>query len=133
MQNFRFEGSEHQRAGSAAAKEQELRNHLGSFGIKGGLATQKMVALSGGQAVRVGLATAALSCPQLLVLVSCGMCSFTCDMVWTMYAVSTCTPLAVWSTLWMGCTLFITTKAPGLPCNHLQSGTWLHMCLGGII
>ncbi len=52
-----------------AAKEQELRNHLGSFGIKGHLATQRMSALSGGQAVRVGLAAAALSCPQLLVLV----------------------------------------------------------------
>lgn len=52
-----------------AAKEQELRNHLGSFGIKGQLATQRMSALSGGQAVRVGLAAAALSCPQLLVLV----------------------------------------------------------------
>ena len=52
-----------------AAKEQELRGHLGSFGIKGALATCKMSALSGGQAVRVGLAAVAYAEPHLLVLV----------------------------------------------------------------
>lgn len=51
-------------------KEQELRNHLGSFGIKGALATQPMRSLSGGQAVRVGLAAVAFASPQLLVLVT---------------------------------------------------------------
>ncbi|CAL8465918.1 g5454 [Coccomyxa elongata] len=49
-------------------KEQELRGHLGSFGIKGALATQPMRALSGGQAVRVGLAAVAFTSPHLLVL-----------------------------------------------------------------
>lgn len=53
-----------------AVKEQELRGHLGSFGIKGALATQPMRALSGGQAVRVGLAAVAFTSPHLLVLVS---------------------------------------------------------------
>ena len=53
-----------------AAKEQELRGHLGSFGIKGALATQKMSQLSGGQAVRVGLAAVAYAEPHLLILVS---------------------------------------------------------------
>ncbi|MFM9785486.1 hypothetical protein, partial [Streptomyces scabiei] len=51
-------------------KEQELRNHLGSFGIKGGLATAPMRSLSGGQAVRVGLAAVASTAPHLLVLAS---------------------------------------------------------------
>ncbi len=53
-----------------AAKEQELRGHLGSFGIKGSLAMQKMRQLSGGQAVRVGLAAVAYAEPHLLLLVS---------------------------------------------------------------
>jgi len=52
-----------------AVREQELRNHLGSFGIKGSLATTPMRALSGGQAVRVGLAAVAFTSPHLLVLV----------------------------------------------------------------
>ena len=47
-----------------------MRGHLGSFGIKGALATQKMSQLSGGQAVRVGLAAVAYAEPHLLVLVS---------------------------------------------------------------
>ena len=52
-----------------AAKEQDLRGHLGSFGLKGALATCKMSQLSGGQAVRVGLAAVAYAEPHLLVLV----------------------------------------------------------------
>ena len=51
-----------------AVKEQELRRHLGSFGLKGSLATQRMSQLSGGQAVRVQLAVIAYTAPQLLVL-----------------------------------------------------------------
>lgn len=47
-----------------------MRNHLGSFGIKGALATHPMRSLSGGQAVRVGLAVVAFASPHLLVLVS---------------------------------------------------------------
>ena len=57
--------------GVCAAKEQELRGHLGSFGIKGSLATTKMSQLSGGQAVRVGIAAVAYAEPHLLVLVRC--------------------------------------------------------------
>ena len=49
-------------------KEQELRRHLGSFGIKGNLATQRLKQLSGGQAVRVQLAVIAFTAPQLLIL-----------------------------------------------------------------
>ncbi|KAL4449533.1 hypothetical protein ABPG77_007177 [Micractinium sp. CCAP 211/92] len=51
-----------------AVREQELRNHLGSFGIKGGIATQPLSTLSGGQAVRVALAAAFYARPHLLVL-----------------------------------------------------------------
>lgn len=50
-------------------KEQELRKQLGSFGIKGALATHKLKQLSGGQAVRVQLAAIAFTGPHLLVLV----------------------------------------------------------------
>eukprot|EP00884_Botryococcus_braunii_P007022 jgi/Botrbrau1/16320/Bobra.0066s0088.1 len=49
-------------------KEQELRGHLGSFQIKGHLATQPLTSLSGGQAVRVGLAATTLQAPHVLVL-----------------------------------------------------------------
>ena len=55
--------------GVCAAKEQDLRGHLGSFGLKGSLATTKMSQLSGGQAVRVGIAAVAYAEPHLLVLV----------------------------------------------------------------
>jgi ATP-binding cassette subfamily F protein 3 len=48
--------------------EQELRAHLGAFGIKGALATQPIASLSGGQAVRVALAYAVHSHPHFLVL-----------------------------------------------------------------
>lgn len=48
--------------------EQELRAHLGAFGIKGGLATQPIESLSGGQAVRVALAHAVYTHPHFLVL-----------------------------------------------------------------
>ncbi|KAL4443909.1 hypothetical protein ABPG75_011646 [Micractinium tetrahymenae] len=51
-----------------AVKEQELRNHLGSFGIKGPTAMQPLPTLSGGQAVRVALAAAFYARPHLLVL-----------------------------------------------------------------
>ena len=56
-------------SGVSAAKEQDLRGHLGSFGLKGALAMTKMSQLSGGQAVRVGLAAVAYAEPHLLVLV----------------------------------------------------------------
>lgn len=48
--------------------EQELRAHLGAFGIKGALATQPIVSLSGGQTVRVALAHAVRAHPHFLVL-----------------------------------------------------------------
>jgi hypothetical protein len=51
-----------------AAREQELRNQLGSFGVKGGTATQPLHTLSGGQAVRVALAAVFFSRPHCLVL-----------------------------------------------------------------
>ncbi|PSC67915.1 ABC transporter ATP-binding [Micractinium conductrix] len=51
-----------------AVREQELRNHLGSYGIKGGTATQPLTTLSGGQAVRIALAAAFFARPHLLVL-----------------------------------------------------------------
>lgn len=62
---------------SLAAKEQDMRGHLGSFGIKGALATHKMSQLSGGQAVRVGLAAVTYAEPHLLILV-CLSKSLTC-------------------------------------------------------
>ena len=48
-------------------KEQELRNHLGSFGL-GALAMQPMGLLSGGQKTRVSLAALVLQSPHVLVL-----------------------------------------------------------------
>lgn len=51
-----------------AAREQELRNHLASFGCKGGTATQPLHTLSGGQAVRVALAAVFYGRPHLLIL-----------------------------------------------------------------
>jgi len=51
-----------------ASKEQELRGQLGSFGISGGLATQKFSTLSGGQRVRVVFARIAMHRPHLLIL-----------------------------------------------------------------
>ncbi|KAI3429636.1 hypothetical protein D9Q98_005722 [Chlorella vulgaris] len=50
------------------AREQELRNQLGSFGCKGGAATQPLHTLSGGQAVRVALAGVFFSRPHFLIL-----------------------------------------------------------------
>lgn len=50
------------------AREQELRNILGSFGLPGSVATQPLQTLSGGQAVRVALAAAFNSRPHLLLL-----------------------------------------------------------------
>ncbi|GAB4816948.1 hypothetical protein N2152v2_003994 [Parachlorella kessleri] len=52
----------------ASVREQELRNQLGSFGIKGSLATQPLSSLSGGQAVRVALAAVFFASPHLMVL-----------------------------------------------------------------
>lgn len=48
-----------------SVKEQELRTHLGSFGIGGALALQIMFTLSGGQKSRVALAKARLPSPFL--------------------------------------------------------------------
>jgi ATP-binding cassette subfamily F protein 3 len=49
-------------------KEQEMRAHLGSFGIHGNLALQKMSTLSGGQKSRVVFAAITYNEPQLLIL-----------------------------------------------------------------
>ena len=48
---------------------QELRNHLGSFGIGGTLATQTIFTLSGGQKSRVALAKITWSNPHIMLLV----------------------------------------------------------------
>lgn len=50
-----------------SAREQELRNHLGSFGL-GGVAAQPLATLSGGQAVRVALAALFFSRPHFVIL-----------------------------------------------------------------
>ncbi len=47
---------------------QELRNHLGSFGISGTLATQTIFTLSGGQKSRVALAKITFSNPHIMLL-----------------------------------------------------------------
>ncbi len=52
----------------AGVPSQELRNHLGSFGIGGTLATQTMFTLSGGQKSRVALAKVTWTQPHLLLL-----------------------------------------------------------------
>jgi len=49
-------------------KEQELRSHLGSFGVTGALALQTMFTLSGGQKSRVALAKVTWSKPSVLLL-----------------------------------------------------------------
>jgi ATP-binding cassette subfamily F protein 3 len=49
-------------------KEQVLRNHLGSFGIAGGLAVLDNAELSGGQKTRVALAALTFARPHILVL-----------------------------------------------------------------
>lgn len=49
-------------------KEQELRSHLGSFGISGPLALQTMFTLSGGQKNRVALAKVTWCKPSVLLL-----------------------------------------------------------------
>ena len=48
--------------------EQELRNHLGSFGVSGPLALQSIYTLSGGQKSRVALAKLTWTQPNLLLL-----------------------------------------------------------------
>ena len=48
--------------------EQELRNHLGSFGVSGPLALQPIYTLSGGQKSRVALAKLTWPQPNLLLL-----------------------------------------------------------------
>ena len=47
---------------------QDLRNHLGSFGISGTLATQTIFTLSGGQKSRLALAKITWSNPHILML-----------------------------------------------------------------
>lgn len=48
--------------------EQELRSHLGSFGVSGPLALQPIYTLSGGQKSRVALAKLTWPQPNLLLL-----------------------------------------------------------------
>jgi ATP-binding cassette subfamily F protein 3 len=50
------------------APVQDLRSHLGSFGISGDLALKTMILLSGGQKSRVAMATVAWRKPHLLLL-----------------------------------------------------------------
>jgi ATP-binding cassette subfamily F protein 3 len=47
---------------------QELRNHLGSFGIRGKLADQPMALCSGGQKSRISFAAITFARPHILVL-----------------------------------------------------------------
>lgn len=49
-------------------KEQEIRTHLGSFGVSGALALQPMYTLSGGQKSRVAFAKVTFSKPHILLL-----------------------------------------------------------------
>lgn len=58
----------HMVAAFPAAKEFDLRSHLGAFGITGGLALQRVSALSGGQKSRVVFATITWARPQLLIM-----------------------------------------------------------------
>ncbi|KAL3162625.1 hypothetical protein ABBQ38_008672 [Trebouxia sp. C0009 RCD-2024] len=55
-------------ASFANTKEQEHRQHLGSFGIGGDLALQPMYTLSGGQKSRVAFAKVTFSKPHILLL-----------------------------------------------------------------
>ncbi|EEB05527.2 AAA family ATPase Gcn20 [Schizosaccharomyces japonicus yFS275] len=48
--------------------EEEYRRHLGSFGVTGPMALQKMVTLSGGQKSRVAFACLGLQNPHILIL-----------------------------------------------------------------
>ena len=48
--------------------EQQMRGHLGSFGIHGNLALQRISTLSGGQKSRVVFAAITYKEPQLLIL-----------------------------------------------------------------
>ncbi|ODV85420.1 hypothetical protein CANARDRAFT_28222 [[Candida] arabinofermentans NRRL YB-2248] len=48
--------------------DEEYRKHLGSFGITGSLALQKIQSLSGGQKSRVAFASLCLSNPHILIL-----------------------------------------------------------------
>ena len=49
-------------------KEQDMRAHLGRFGVSGPLALQRMYTMSGGQKVRVALAAATFTKPHVLFL-----------------------------------------------------------------
>ena len=49
-------------------KEQDMRAHLGRFGVSGPLALQRMYTMSGGQKVRVALAAATFTKPHALFL-----------------------------------------------------------------
>jgi len=49
-------------------KDQDIRNQLGAFGIKGDMALRPLRSLSGGQCVRTALARICIERPHLLVL-----------------------------------------------------------------
>merc|ERR1712242_590359 len=51
-----------------ARSELELRKMLGSFGVRGSMATRALSSLSGGQRVRVAFAKICAEKPQMLVL-----------------------------------------------------------------
>ncbi len=52
----------------ASTPPQELRRHLGRFGVTGDLALQKIATLSGGQKSRVAFAVVTFTRPHLLIL-----------------------------------------------------------------
>jgi len=66
--NLALSPLEHFMAKFKGIKEQEARAHLGSFGVQGNLALQKMSTLSGGQKSRVVFATITFEDPHMMVM-----------------------------------------------------------------